>query len=91
MLRRIPNDETKIKEEAGSSPHLPIPLPRPLWSKMEKNTDKIAIHERGSERSERASERVSGASERANGRASVPVLQSVFLAVFDHSETSKKP
>ena len=28
---------------------------------------------------------VSGASERANGRASGPVLQSVFLAVFDHS------
>ena len=57
-------------------------------------------HERGSERSERtsersggrkqseqsgASERVSGASERANGRASGPVLQSVFLAVIDHS------
>ena len=34
--------------------------------------------------SEGASE-VSGASERANGRASGPVLQSVFLAVFDHS------
>ena len=32
-----------------------------------------------------ASERVSGASERANGRASGPVLQSVFLAVIDHS------
>ena len=29
---------------------------------------------------------VSGASKRANGRASDPVLQSVFLAVFDHSE-----
>ena len=29
---------------------------------------------------------VSGASERANGRASGPVLQSVFLAVIDHSE-----
>ena len=28
---------------------------------------------------------MSGASERANGRASGPVLQSVFLAVFDHS------
>ena len=28
---------------------------------------------------------VSGASERANGRASGPVLQSVFLAVIDHS------
>jgi len=28
---------------------------------------------------------VSGASERANGRASGSVLQSVFLAVFDHS------
>ena len=79
-----------------------------LWSKIEKNTDKIAIQsftvprarewakwasERTSERSggrERseqsgASERVSGASERANGRASGPVLQSVFLAVIDHS------
>ena len=29
---------------------------------------------------------VSGASERAYGRASGPVLQSVFLAVIDHSE-----
>ena len=29
---------------------------------------------------------VSGASERANGRASGPVLQSVFLAVIDHSD-----
>ena len=29
---------------------------------------------------------MSGASERANGRASGPVLQSVFLAVFDHSD-----
>ena len=28
---------------------------------------------------------MSGASERANGRASGPVLQSVFLAVLDHS------
>ena len=28
---------------------------------------------------------MSGASERANGRASGPVRQSVFLAVFDHS------
>ena len=34
----------------------------------------------------RASERVSSASERVNGRASGPVLlQSVFLAVIDHS------
>ena len=42
----------------------------------------------GRERSEQsgASERVSGASERANGRASGPVLQSVFLAVLDHSD-----
>ena len=41
----------------------------------------------GRERSEQseASERVSGASKRANGRASGPVLQSVFLAVLDHS------
>ena len=41
----------------------------------------------GRERSEQsgASERVSGASERANGRASGPVLQSVFLAVFEPS------
>ena len=28
---------------------------------------------------------MSGASEQANGRASGPVLQSVFLAVIDHS------
>ena len=43
----------------------------------------------GRERSEQsgASKRVSGASERENGRASGPVLQSVFLAVIDHSET----
>ena len=41
----------------------------------------------GRERSEQsgASEQVSGVSERANGRASGPVLQSVFLAVLDHS------
>ena len=32
-----------------------------------------------------ASERVSGASGRASGRASGPAIQSVFLAVFDHS------
>ena len=38
-----------------------------------------------SERVSGASERVSGASERANGQASGPVLQSVFLAVLDHS------
>ena len=29
---------------------------------------------------------MSGASEQANGRANGPVLQSVFLAVLDHSE-----
>ena len=42
----------------------------------------------GRKRSEqfRVSERVSGASERANGRASGLVIQSVFLAVFDHSD-----
>ena len=34
---------------------------------------------------------MSGASERANGRASGPVLQSVFLAVFDHSDCVKSP
>ena len=41
----------------------------------------------GRERSEQsgASERVSDASKRANGRASGPVVQSVFLAVIDHS------
>ena len=32
-----------------------------------------------------ASEQLSGESEQANGRASGPVLQSVFLAVLDHS------
>ena len=34
------------------------------------------------------SERVSGASKQANRRSSGPVLQSVFLAVFDHSAVS---
>ena len=45
----------------------------------------------GREQSEQsgASERVSGASERANGRASGPVLQSVFMAVIDHSDGRK--
>ena len=33
-----------------------------------------------------ASEQESGASEKENGRARGPVLQSVFLAVMDHSE-----
>ena len=42
-----------------------------LWLKIEKNTDKIAIQ--------------SFTVPRANGRASGPVLQSVFLAVIDHS------
>ena len=32
-----------------------------------------------------ASKRVSGASKQVNGRASSPLLQSVFLAVLDHS------
>ena len=32
---------------------------------------------------------MSGASERANGRASGPVLQTVFLAVLDHSVKGK--
>ena len=47
----------------------------------------MSEHSGGRERSEQsgASERVSGASERGNGRASGPVLQSVFLAVIDHS------
>ena len=46
----------------------------------------------GRERSEQsgASKRVSSASERANGRASGPVIQSVFLAVFDHSVTGER-
>ena len=42
-----------------------------LWSKKEKNTDKIAIQ--------------SFTAPRANGRASGPVPQSVFLAVIDYS------
>ena len=53
-------------------------------------------HEQGSERSEcrgahkrselwGASKQMSGASEWANGRASCPGLQSIFLAVIDHS------
>ena len=49
-----------------------------LWSKIAKNTDKIAIQSI-------TVPRVSGASEQANGRASGLVLQSVFLAVIDHS------
>ena len=69
-----------------------------LWDKTRSFWDikNSLSHERGSKRSERsggrerseqsgASKRVSGASERANGRASGPVLQSVFMAVFDHS------
>ena len=32
---------------------------------------------------------MSGASDRANGRASGPILQSVFLAVLDHSGEGK--
>ena len=44
----------------------------------------VEVSERANEQSG-ASERMSGASERANGRASGPVLQSVFLAVIDHS------
>ena len=32
---------------------------------------------------------MSGASDRANGRVSGPVLQSVFLAVLDHSAAMK--
>ena len=34
---------------------------------------------------------MSGVSERANGQASGPVLQSVILAVLDHSGRLKKP
>ena len=34
---------------------------------------------------------MSGASERANRQASVPVLQSVFLAVLDHGATTATP
>jgi len=49
-----------------------------LWSKIGKNTDKSFTVPR-----------VSGASERANGGASGPVLQSVFLAVFDHSASDE--
>ena len=55
------------------------------WAKWA--SERTSERSGGRKRSEqsRASKRVSGASERANGRASVPVLQSVFLAVFDHS------
>ena len=38
-----------------------------------------------SEEVSKVSERVSSASEQANGRAGGPVLQSVFLAIIDHS------
>ena len=56
------------------------------------------MSERTSERSGRreqseqsgANERGSSASERANGRASGPVLQSVFLAVLDHSARERE-
>ena len=49
----------------------------------ERMNERSGAHERSEQGG--ASERVSGASERANGRASGPVLQSVFLAVIDHS------
>ena len=54
-----------------------------LWSKIGKNRQNShpIIHCPTSEGVSKVSERC----ERANGRASGPVLQSVFLAVFDHS------
>merc|ERR1719511_359811 len=56
-------------------------------------SERMSERSGGRERSEQsgASERVSGASERANGRASGPVLQSVFLAVIDHSGREAMP
>ena len=63
---------TKCREKVQRSSRKVIAL----WSKMEKNTDNIAIQ--------------SFIVPRANGRASGPVLQSVFLAVIDHSARHKK-
>ena len=56
-----------------------------LWSKIEKNTDKIAIQSFTVPRAREWAKWVSSASELANGRASGPVQQSVFLAVIDHN------
>ena len=55
------------------------------WAKWA--SERTSERSGGRERSEQsgASEWVSSASEQANGRASGPVLQSVFLAVIDHS------
>ena len=54
----------------------------------ERASERMSERSGGREQSEQsgASKRVSGASERANGRAGGSVLQSVFLAVFDHSD-----
>ena len=57
------------------------------------------FHKRGNERKVQASERESsveqaneqcGASEQANGQISGPVIQSVFLAILDHSGIEHK-
>lgn len=64
-----------------------------LWSKKEKNTDKVAIssstvlwmREWTKWASRQISQRVISASERANRQANCPVLQSGFLVILDHS------
>ena len=65
-------------------PKTPAFIAATLWARVEKKhriNSHLIVH---CPTSEGVSE-VSGASEQANGRASGPELQSVFLAVFDHS------
>ena len=71
------------KHRQNSHPIIHCPTSEGVSEVSERTSERSG----GRERSEQsgASERVSGASEWANGRASGPVLQSVFLAVFDHS------
>ena len=77
---------SKIEKKTGKIAIQSFTVPRArAWAKWA--SERTSERSGGRERSEqsRASERVSGASERANGRASGTVLQSVFLAVIDHS------
>ena len=71
--------ENRKKHRQNSHPIIHCPT--------SEGVSKVSKRSGGREQSEqsKASEQMSGASERANGRASGPVLQSVFLAVIDHS------
>ena len=75
--------ENRTKLRQNSHPIIHCPTSEGVSEVSERTSECSGGRER-SEQSE-ASERVSGASKRANGRASGPVLQSVFLAVIDHS------